>query len=74
MLSDHKDFFTARGARAIADHITAYWHERGYKSVKAYAVQRPDSSDYDVRSNLVDGKPPVILGENLLCGTVRVRA
>lgn len=56
-LADHKDFLTAKGARAIADHLNAYWRERGYKSVKAYAVQRPGSDEWDVRSNLVNGKP-----------------
>lgn len=74
MLSDHTDFFTARGARAIADHINTYWREQGVAGIVAYPVQRPGSNDFDVRSNMVDGKPPVILGENLLRGTMRVRA
>lgn len=74
-LADHKDFLTAKGARAIADHINTYWREQGVAGIVAYPVQRLGSDgEWDVRSNMVDGKPPVILGENLLRGTMRVRA
>lgn len=58
MLSDHTDFFTARGARAIADHINTYWREQGVAGIVAYPVQRPGSNDFDVRSNMVNGRAP----------------
>lgn len=59
-LSDHTDFFTARGARAIAEHINKYWCEQGVAGIVAYPVQRPGSNDFDVRSNMVNGKPPKV--------------
>lgn len=57
-LADHKDFLTAKGARAIADHINMYWREQGVAGIVAYPVQRPGSNDFDVRSNMVDGRAP----------------
>lgn len=59
-LKDHTDFFTARGARAIADRINEYWLEQGVGGIVAYPVQRPGSNDYDVRSNMVNGRAPVV--------------
>lgn len=57
-IKDHTDFFTAKGARAIADHINTYWREQGVAGIVAYPVQRPGSNDFDVRSNMVDGRAP----------------
>lgn len=57
-LKDHKDFFNARGARALADHINTYWREQGVGGIVAYPVQRPGSEEFDVRSNMVDGRAP----------------
>lgn len=57
-LKDHTDFFTARGARAIADRINEYWREQGVPGIVAYPVQRPGSNDFDVRSNMVNGFAP----------------
>lgn len=74
LLGDHKDFLTAKGARAIADHINAYWREQGVAGIVAYPVQRPGSDEFDVRSNMVDGKAPRIIRENSLRGTQTVRA
>ena len=61
LLGDHKDFLTAKGARAIADHINTYWREQGVAGIVAYPVQRIGSDgEWDVRSNMVDGKPPAM--------------
>lgn len=58
-LKDHKDFLTAKGARAIADHINTYWREQGVAGIVAYPVQRLGSDgEWDVRSNMVDGRAP----------------
>ncbi len=59
-LKDHKDFFNARGARALADHINAYWREQGVGGIVAYPVQRPGSEEFDVRSNMVGGRAPKV--------------
>lgn len=60
LISDYKgDYFTGKGARVLADTINDYWHKRGYFNVNAYPTLRPGTDgDYDVRSNLVNGRPP----------------
>lgn len=71
-LSELTDFLTSKGANAICDHLRAYWQERGF-AIVAHAIRREGSeNEYDVRSNLVNGLPPVVIRENLLRGTQTV--
>ena len=55
---------TREGAAALASRIVAYWHERGARTVQAWA-QHDVGADkttqqalFVVRSNLVAGLPP----------------
>lgn len=75
-LAEHKDFMTIRGANALRDAIIQYWHSRGHIGVSVQVVSRGFGSktEFDVRSNLVNGLPRKVIREDLLKGTVTVRA
>jgi hypothetical protein len=51
------DFLSKYGARMLADHITAYWHARGYKNVSAEPYPIRGMGDWGVASNLWQGLP-----------------
>ena len=48
-------------AKALAAEIAATWHDLGYDQVKAWTVEENTRAGviYSVRSNLVDGLPPL---------------
>lgn len=57
------DYTTDEGASLIAAQVQRYWHERGYFNVEAFvsdAVRSGRQSFSSVRSNLVNGLPPVL--------------
>lgn len=56
------DTLTEDAARALAERVQAYWHERGYDRVAVrlvrYSMGAGAGAVYGVRSNLVGGWPP----------------
>jgi hypothetical protein len=63
MLMRDEDGFTASGAKRIAAAITDYWRARGHNTVRAWIELVPTQSEgmpiYQVRSNLLNGLPPL---------------
>lgn len=57
---DCDDLLTKRGAKILADAITAFWQKRGHHFVVAEPHQLPDMNAWGVRSNLVNGLPPTL--------------
>lgn len=51
------DFYSRSGALMLAEHITAYWRAKGFKSVLAEAYAMRGYGVWGVRSNLVGGMP-----------------
>jgi hypothetical protein len=54
------DFLTSFGAGVLCSHIESYWRARGFAGIvcERYEVKNADGM-WGVRSNLVNGKPPV---------------
>lgn len=58
-LKTHGNPSDRRGAQLLADHIQAWWHERGFYKVAVEWFQVPGQLSFGVRSNLVNGLPPL---------------
>ncbi len=59
-----KQYFDKEGAEALAKEIREFWKKRGYK-VKVRVVKAPFDNAvrcarYDVRSDLVNGRPKAL--------------
>lgn len=52
----HTDFLSRHGAALLAQHIVAFWKQRGYV-VRTERYPIPNSDAWGVRSNLVNGLP-----------------
>lgn len=56
------DFASKDGAIRLRDHLKAYWRERGYEIevevIEMGFTPTMRSVRYDVRTNLVNGRPP----------------
>jgi hypothetical protein len=56
-LKDVPDLLSPAGATALADHINAYWAERG-RNAGAERYEMPGGGGYGVRSRMVNGIAP----------------
>ena len=53
---------TKDGAEMTAREIERFWHKQGYPQVKVstYHPRNDDRGVFSVRSNLINGMPPII--------------
>jgi hypothetical protein len=58
---DCDDLLSKHGSGLLADAINAYWHDRGYRTVKAERYLMVGTKAWGVRSNLVAGLPPRLM-------------
>jgi hypothetical protein len=56
---DSDDLLSKHGSGLLADAINAYWHGRGYRTVKAERYMMVGTKAWGVCSNLVAGLPPL---------------
>lgn len=56
---DKFDPLSKVGAGALCDCIMDYWVRQGYGHVRAERFPIADTASWGVRSNLIDGRPPV---------------
>jgi len=58
---DGMDYLSRSGAQELARMIERYWHDRGFRAVRARVERFGENGCtlYAVRSNLVGGNPPI---------------